>query len=220
MNDAPVQNVVWRNFSQMKIFTNSIILTVYGSACRACRKDYQTSYYGKEENAEKAKERRRRNRKTQIKKIRVYKEKNKNLVKTKSRRKKNIQEYLATVIATEELKEFRANNSNLAELPENLVPVFVTLKIAAVSNGKLNRYGISRARYGEFIASQGGLCAICKVREATSIDHDHACCDEGGGSCGECVRGILCRACNTGLGVAKDDPNILERAILLLEGKL
>lgn len=31
------------------------------------------------------------------------------------------------------------------------------------------------------------------------IDHDHTCCD-GSHSCGACIRGMLCNACNVGLG--------------------
>ncbi|MCX5174355.1 endonuclease domain-containing protein [Streptomyces virginiae] len=33
-------------------------------------------------------------------------------------------------------------------------------------------------------------------RSFWNIDHDHACCGQGG-SCGRCVRGMLCRMCNT-----------------------
>ncbi|WP_416371282.1 endonuclease domain-containing protein [Streptomyces sp. MB09-01] len=33
-------------------------------------------------------------------------------------------------------------------------------------------------------------------RSFWNIDHDHACCGPGG-SCGPCVRGVLCRMCNT-----------------------
>lgn len=52
-------------------------------------------------------------------------------------------------------------------------------------------------------------CQICGSYEKPSIDHDHSCCP-GNKSCGKCIRGILCRACNSGIGMLRDDPEILE----------
>jgi hypothetical protein len=66
---------------------------------------------------------------------------------------------------------------------------------------------------------QGGVCAICglpcKSGKRLSIDHDHSCCP-GKGSCGKCVRGLLCMNCNNGLGHFKDDPELLGTAIAYL----
>lgn len=51
---------------------------------------------------------------------------------------------------------------------------------------------------------QGGLCAICKAPEALdrtlSLDHCH--------ETGE-IRGLLCNACNVGLGCFRDSPDKL-----------
>ena len=49
-----------------------------------------------------------------------------------------------------------------------------------------------------------GLCRICGD-PGTDIDHDHACCP-GRKACGRCVRGLVCRDCNRGLGGFNDDP--------------
>lgn len=45
-------------------------------------------------------------------------------------------------------------------------------------------------------------CALCDrpVRRGGDIDHDHQCCNRNGVNCGRCVRGILCRQCNFGIG--------------------
>lgn len=74
---------------------------------------------------------------------------------------------------------------------------------------RLRTYGVTPARYAAILAMQGGACAMCETVEgALAVDHDHACCP-GPKSCGKCVRGLLCRRCNLGLGLLRDSPGIL-----------
>jgi len=88
-------------------------------------------------------------------------------------------------------------------------------------------YRLRLERYYEILREQGGQCAICRAEHPGDIrlgrfhvDHDHACCP-GFGSCGKCVRGLLCRGCNTALGNFRDDPDVLLAALsyLLSYGK-
>ena len=59
------------------------------------------------------------------------------------------------------------------------------------------RYGVSAADVDALLASQGGLCAICrKVPRRPVVDHDH--------STGK-VRGVLCHACNVMAGSLEND---------------
>jgi hypothetical protein len=48
------------------------------------------------------------------------------------------------------------------------------------------------------------------------VDHDHTCCP-GKKSCGKCIRGFLCRACNSFIGLAKDNITTLENAVKYLK---
>jgi hypothetical protein len=67
---------------------------------------------------------------------------------------------------------------------------------------------------------QGGLCLICRrpcPQGRLSVDHDRSCCP-GDESCGECVRELLCRRCNLGLGAFDDRPDLLRAAAEYLEG--
>ena len=70
------------------------------------------------------------------------------------------------------------------------------------------RYGIGVAEVELMMSAQGGLCALCRTRPATQVDHDH----ETGA-----IRGILCLYCNAGLGAFRDDPRIIASAIEYLE---
>ena len=64
--------------------------------------------------------------------------------------------------------------------------------------------------YQALLDRQGGLCAICflppwlcqGLGKNLFADHDHSHCPpkRGGGSCGQCIRGLLCSTCNTRLG--------------------
>ena len=71
-----------------------------------------------------------------------------------------------------------------------------------------DRYGIGAADVDQMIEAQGGLCALCRTRPATQVDHDHAT---------GAIRGILCLLCNAGLGAFGDDPKVISSAIYYLE---
>ena len=83
------------------------------------------------------------------------------------------------------------------------------------------KYGLTEERYKELLAEQGGKCAICRSDEPGGrwgtfhVDHDHACCPESE-TCGKCVRGLLCRHCNNGLGHFQDAPERLMAAAAYL----
>jgi hypothetical protein len=81
-------------------------------------------------------------------------------------------------------------------------------------------YGVTAQEFDRMIAEQGDCCAICQVRfdrrergrrtskmNGPNVDHDH----ETGA-----VRGVLCHACNLGLGWLRDDPAILRSALAYL----
>jgi hypothetical protein len=84
----------------------------------------------------------------------------------------------------------------------------------------LKRYGLSEDDYNTRLSEQNNVCAICQRPASVegrrlSVDHDHKCCS-GKDSCGKCVRGLLCSACNTVLGMMKDDSTVLVRAATYL----
>jgi hypothetical protein len=79
----------------------------------------------------------------------------------------------------------------------------------------LSTYNVSGERLFKMLAEQGGHCAtgcgsplsLMVPRghpEAVHVDHDHRCCQVG--SCGECVRGLLCPPCNQALGWLEAGP--------------
>lgn len=87
---------------------------------------------------------------------------------------------------------------------------------------QVRNFGMSRTEWEAMFDAQGRVCAICECGEpggnGWATDHDHACCAGSRGTCGKCVRGILCTACNTGIGLLRDDPKILNSAVAYLRG--
>lgn len=74
----------------------------------------------------------------------------------------------------------------------------------------------SRQKQESFRAKEPGFCAICGEYGKLHRDHDHSIC-EGRDPCDECARGFLCIYCNPGLGMFKDDPELLRKAADYLE---
>ena len=76
----------------------------------------------------------------------------------------------------------------------------------------LRRYELTVPEFDAMLQAQGGCCAICRKENADGgrlhVDHDH---DTGR------VRGLLCRACNRGMGLLRDDPDRLAAAIHYLQ---
>lgn len=88
------------------------------------------------------------------------------------------------------------------------------------SNIKYN-YNLTLEDYEELLKKQNYGCAICgmtekELGEYLNVDHDHNCCP-GNRSCGECIRGLLCRAHNLMLGYAHDNIKELTAGMKYLE---
>jgi Recombination endonuclease VII len=73
------------------------------------------------------------------------------------------------------------------------------------------KFGMTMEDYEVLLRSQGGVCAVCFgpsiCGRRYSIDHCH--------KTGK-IRGILCSSCNSGIGLLKDSPEVLENAAAYL----
>jgi hypothetical protein len=70
-------------------------------------------------------------------------------------------------------------------------------------------YGLGPADFDALIVLQRGRCPICEEPLVKPvIDHDHR---------SGAVRGLLCGACNRGLGHFQDAPDLCDRAALYLQ---
>lgn len=87
--------------------------------------------------------------------------------------------------------------------------------LAQVRETRLRRsYGITHVDYERILKRQAGRCAICRRATASDrrskrlgVDHDHAT---------GAVRGLLCGACNIGLGMFGDNVDRLRAAVTYL----
>jgi hypothetical protein len=71
-----------------------------------------------------------------------------------------------------------------------------------------DNYKISPAEYEKLYLEQEGKCGICKKDfEQLHVDHCHD---------SQEIRGLLCKSCNTALGLFKDDVELMQNAISYL----
>lgn len=75
-------------------------------------------------------------------------------------------------------------------------------------------FGLLQVTFDLMLDAQGHACAICRVpfanvkpNKKVNVDHDH--------KSGE-VRGLLCSACNLGIGAFRDDPALFAAAVQYL----
>lgn len=71
------------------------------------------------------------------------------------------------------------------------------------------KYGLSQQDYEQLLDNQEGKCAICRdslvpYSRFACVDHNHAT---------GFVRGILCPRCNAGIGLLREDRDVMLRAI-------
>jgi hypothetical protein len=73
------------------------------------------------------------------------------------------------------------------------------------------KYKLTKQMYLDLLEQQNNVCAICQNKSNSkylSVDHDHSCCPTNK-TCGECIRGLLCKSCNSFLGRINDNPHTL-----------
>jgi hypothetical protein len=106
------------------------------------------------------------------------------------------------------LDAFAINRSESREIGAYCLPCHneivrenVELNHGSTRNYHLKRrYALTSDDVAAMVEAQGGKCAICRVKDAEHVDHDHVTGD---------VRGILCFTCNVGLGSFNDEPERL-----------
>lgn len=89
------------------------------------------------------------------------------------------------------------------------------------------RYKLNLDQLKALLTRANWSCEICGIRfevlngspydqTAMCIDHDHNCCSTNY-TCGKCVRGVLCRNCNSMIGFARDQTDRLAQGMRYLE---
>lgn len=108
-------------------------------------------------------------------------------------------------------KKYRTNN---AEEIKKVKKQYTATHKKEIRNLNLKyAYGITIDQYEQMFNVQEGKCKICnkhqnELKQPLSVDHNHTT---------NKIRGLLCQNCNTILGHAKDNIDILQKAINYLK---
>lgn len=79
----------------------------------------------------------------------------------------------------------------------------------------MDRYNLSAIQLSQLYIIWDFKCATCDDQSILCVDHDRKCC-KGAGSCGNCVRGVMCVSCNSAIGGFGEDLSVIESAIRYL----
>lgn len=110
-----------------------------------------------------------------------------------------------------DIKQTRKAQRYRTAHPEQIKAYSVRYSPVNRANHRKWAYGVAAPEYEKMLAAQDGRCAVCGADNSGSVnkdgtfrsmfvDHDHA--------TGK-VRGLLCRSCNSALGYAHDNPEVL-----------
>lgn len=117
----------------------------------------------------------------------------------------------ANSIDESELVAARERNARRLSAPKRVAVERYLARPTWAYSPNVRKYGLTPDDYVELSKSQNDRCAICgctRGKRAFAIDHCH--------SSGR-VRGLLCSKCNTGIGLFRDNPDLLRAAIDYLE---
>lgn len=105
----------------------------------------------------------------------------------------------------------RSNDANWrAENRERLAPIKRTAALR-------RKFGLTTAQYERMLAHQGGVCAICKSEKTGAPFNGRFAVDHIENGTRVVIRGLLCRACNTAIGLLRDNPDVIRRAAIYVE---
>lgn len=114
----------------------------------------------------------------------------------------------------ENLTELHAKESCAVPNCEALVSSKLNASgICTKHRGLASRFSLSDERLLRISADPKCENPGCGSTENLQLDHDHSCCPrtkDKSTSCGECVRGWLCRGCNLGLGMLQENPRKIQ----------
>ena len=150
--------------------------------------------------------------------VRCWKLKNPDKVRAKDarRRARTPEKYAAKMKAYREKNPERVRQTNKDSYQRHREKRLAAAKLWRQNNRGKDAANIRRRIYGtdglDLFAAQKGLCAICDTtikintrgRGSAHLDHDH--------STGR-VRGWLCHACNVAIGMLREDPRVITRAL-------
>ena len=160
------------------------------------------------ENPESVREYYREYRKKNIKRIREIESlsRKKNIDRIRSAYKTHKTRYADKIIEYRKRPEIKAKKLRATRMERKMYPE----KEMARYIKRL--YGMTLEDYNKILLFQGGVCKICGLTDESGrrLNVDH--CHKTG-----VVRGLLCRKCNTAIGLFRDDPTIIRMAAQYLE---